>query len=73
MRGYSTARPACCSRSAAWRDHGLKAWQQVLEHGWEGLVAKDPESPYVGGRSLKWFKVKQPRYREVERGLYKPS
>ena len=38
-----------------------------------GLVAKDPESPYVGGRSLKWFKVTQPRYREVERGLYKPS
>ena len=54
-------------------DHGLKAWQQVLEHGWEGLVAKDPESPCVGGRSLKWFKVTQPRYREVERGLYKPS
>jgi bifunctional non-homologous end joining protein LigD len=53
-------------------DHGLKAWQQVLEHGWEGLVAKGPESPYVGGRSLKWLKVKQPKYREVERGVYKP-
>ncbi len=53
-------------------DHGLKAWQQVLEHGYEGLVAKDPESRYVGGRSLKWLKVKQPHYREVERGFYKP-
>jgi bifunctional non-homologous end joining protein LigD len=31
---------------------GLKAWQQVLEHGYEGLVAKDPQSPYVGGRTL---------------------
>ena len=28
---------------------------------WPGgalLVAKDPESPYVGGRTLKWLKVK---------------
>ena len=49
-------------------DHGLKAWQQVIEHGYEGLVAKDPESPYVGGRSLKWLKVRQPDYRESERG-----
>jgi bifunctional non-homologous end joining protein LigD len=49
-------------------DDGLKAWQQVLEHGWEGLVAKDPQSPYVGGRTLKWLKVKQAKYREGERG-----
>jgi bifunctional non-homologous end joining protein LigD len=49
-------------------DHGLKAWQEVLEHNYEGLVAKDPESRYVGGRSLKWLKVKQPHYREGERG-----
>jgi len=40
----------------------------VLEHGYEGLVAKDPESRYVGGRTLKWLKVKQPHYREGERG-----
>jgi bifunctional non-homologous end joining protein LigD len=49
-------------------DDGLKAWRQVLEHGYEGLVAKDPASPYVGGRTLKWLKVKQPKYREGERG-----
>jgi bifunctional non-homologous end joining protein LigD len=49
-------------------DDGLKAWQQVIEHGYEGLVAKDPQSPYVGGRTLKWLKVKQPDYREGERG-----
>jgi hypothetical protein len=29
-----------------------------------GVVAKDPTSPYVGGT----LKVKQPRYREGERG-----
>lgn len=51
---------------------GLKAWEQVLEHGYEGLVAKDLSSPYVGRRTLKWLKVKQPKYREVERGFYKP-
>ncbi len=49
-------------------DNGLKAWQQVIERGYEGMVAKDPASPYVGGRTLKWLKVKQPRYREGERG-----
>jgi bifunctional non-homologous end joining protein LigD len=47
---------------------GLKAWQQVVERGYEGLVAKDPVSPYVGGRTLNWIKVKVPRYRESERG-----
>jgi bifunctional non-homologous end joining protein LigD len=49
-------------------DDGLKAWQEVLERGYEGLVAKDPDSTYVGGRTLKWLKVKQPKYREGERG-----
>jgi bifunctional non-homologous end joining protein LigD len=51
---------------------GLEAWKEVLRAGWEGLVAKDPASPYVGGRTLKWLKVKQPAYREKERGFYKP-
>jgi ATP-dependent DNA ligase len=52
-------------------DHGLKAWQEVLERGYEGLVVKDPESRYTGGRTLAWLKVKQPKYREQERGFYK--
>ena len=48
--------------------NGLKAWAQAVHKGYEGLVGKDPESPYVGGRTLKWLKVKQPHYREGERG-----
>jgi len=40
-------------------DEGLKAWHQVLERGYKGLVAKDPQSPYVAGRTPKWLKVKQ--------------
>ena len=49
-------------------DDGLKAWQEAVERGYEGIVAKDPASPYVGGRTLKWLKVKQAHYRAVERG-----
>jgi len=30
---------------------GPKAWQQVLERGYEGLVAKDGASPYQAGES----------------------
>jgi bifunctional non-homologous end joining protein LigD len=48
--------------------NGLEAWKEVLRAGYEGLVAKDPESPYVPRRTLKWLKVKQPKYREAERG-----
>jgi ATP-dependent DNA ligase len=42
--------------------------QQVTERGYEGLVAKDPASPYRGGRTLTWLKVKQRDYRVEERG-----
>jgi bifunctional non-homologous end joining protein LigD len=52
--------------------NGFAAWAEVLHRGYEGMLAKDPEAPYVGGRTLKWLKVKQPKYREVERGFYKP-
>lgn len=48
--------------------NGLKAWQQVLERGYEGLVAKDESAPYRGGRSLSWLKVRQRDYRVEERG-----
>jgi bifunctional non-homologous end joining protein LigD len=41
-------------------DDGMKAWAQVLERRFEGLVAKDPESFYTGGRTRLWLKVKRP-------------
>jgi hypothetical protein len=37
------------------------------------MVAKAPDSPYVAGRTLKWLKVKQEKYREGERDFYKPD
>jgi hypothetical protein len=44
-------------------------WRLAFNCGEAGLlVTLDPASPYVGGRTLKWLKVKQPRYREGERG-----
>src|SRR5262249_32266295 len=49
-------------------DNGLKAWAQVIERGYEALVAKDPASPYRGGRTLAWLKVKVANFREGERG-----
>lgn len=52
--------------------NGFAAWAEVLHRGYEGMIAKDPESKYVAGRSLKWLKVKQLGYRTEERGFYKP-
>ena len=54
-------------------DDGLKAWQEAMARGYEGIVAKDPESRYVPGRTLKWLKVKQKDYRAEEGGFYDPG
>jgi bifunctional non-homologous end joining protein LigD len=55
-------------------DDGPRAWAQVVERGYEGLVAKDAGSPYRGGRTLAWLRVKVPHYREGARGWdAKPS
>jgi bifunctional non-homologous end joining protein LigD len=40
--------------------NGFDAWSQVLERGYEGLVAKDNAGVYGAGRSSAWLKVKQP-------------
>jgi bifunctional non-homologous end joining protein LigD len=53
--------------------NGFKAWEEAVARGYEGIVAKDPESPYVPGRTLKWLKVKQKDYRVKERGFYDPE
>jgi bifunctional non-homologous end joining protein LigD len=48
--------------------NGLKAWEEALTRGFEGIAAKNPESRYVPGRTLAWLKVKVPHYREGKRG-----
>ena len=56
-----------------WRlsKNGFMAWEEAVVRGYEGMVAKDPESRYVPGRTLKWLKVKQKDYRVEERGFYR--
>jgi len=48
-----------------------------MHHRYEGMVAKDPQSPYVAERTLKWLKgwlkVKQTECRVKERGFYDPD
>jgi bifunctional non-homologous end joining protein LigD len=46
--------------------NGLEAWAQVLERGYEGLVAKDEESLYHGGITRSWLKVKVPGWTDAE-------
>lgn len=53
-------------------DDGRAAWSQVVERGYEGLVAKDPASPYRSGRTFARLKVMVPHYREGERGWELP-
>jgi ATP-dependent DNA ligase len=53
--------------------NGIAAWTEVLHRGFEGYVAKDPDSKYTAGRSLNWLKVKVTKYREEERGFYDPQ
>jgi bifunctional non-homologous end joining protein LigD len=36
---------------------GLEAWKEVVERGFEGYVAKDEASEYVGGATRRWLKV----------------
>jgi ATP-dependent DNA ligase len=45
---------------------GLEAWKQVIERGYEGYVAKDEASPYVGGVTKSWLKVKVPGWTDPE-------
>jgi ATP-dependent DNA ligase len=50
--------------------NGLEAWDEVLRGNYEGMVAKDPESAYMPGRTLSWLKVKQRAYRQEARGFH---
>jgi bifunctional non-homologous end joining protein LigD len=49
-------------------DNGLDAWAQVLGNGYEGYVAKDEASPYRGGITRSWLKVKVPGWTDRRTG-----
>ena len=48
------------SPCAGLTSNGLVAWGEVLQAGFEGYIAKDEASPYVGGVTKSWLKVKLP-------------
>lgn len=52
-----------------WTQHrssdGIEYYKEACEKGWEGLIAKHAESPYVHGRSPKWLKFKCVRRQEL--------
>jgi bifunctional non-homologous end joining protein LigD len=42
----------------AWRDDSQRRFADACRSGWEGLIAKRAEAPYVAGRSKDWLKLK---------------
>jgi bifunctional non-homologous end joining protein LigD len=54
------------------RGDGEKLFRHACAHGWEGLVAKRAESPYVPKRSRDWLKIKCKRSQELVIGGWTP-
>jgi bifunctional non-homologous end joining protein LigD len=44
--------------SEAWHDDSQRRFAQACRAGWEGLIAKRAQAPYVPGRSRDWLKLK---------------
>ena len=44
--------------SEAWRDDAPERFAAACRSGWEGLIAKRADAPYVAGRSKDWLKLK---------------
>jgi DNA ligase D-like protein (predicted ligase) len=42
----------------AWRDNAQRRFADACRSGWEGLIAKRADAPYVAGRSKDWLKLK---------------
>jgi bifunctional non-homologous end joining protein LigD len=52
-------RPSAALRiSEAWRDESQQRFARACQLGWEGLIAKRAQAPYVAGRSKDWLKLK---------------
>jgi ATP-dependent DNA ligase len=65
-------RPVWSTSGASWfpvrrlAPDGIEAWAQVVERGYEGLVAKDEASLYEAGPTRRWLKVKQKGWTDAE-------
>jgi DNA ligase D-like protein (predicted ligase) len=49
---------AALQMSTAWRGDAQRRFDQACQAGWEGLIAKRADAPYVSGRSKDWLKLK---------------
>ena len=49
---------AALQLSEAWRDNSRRRFARACRSGWEGLLAKRAQAPYVAGRSRDWLKLK---------------
>jgi bifunctional non-homologous end joining protein LigD len=53
LRASSALQP-----TEAWRDDSERRFAAACRSGWEGLIAKRADAPYVAGRSKDWLKLK---------------
>src|SRR6516165_2978216 len=53
LRSSSTLQP-----TEAWRNDSERRFAAACRSGWEGLIAKRADAPYVAGRSKNWLKLK---------------
>jgi bifunctional non-homologous end joining protein LigD len=54
-----TVRPGpALQPTEAWRDDSEQRFAAACRSGWEGLIAKRADAPYVAGRSKNWLKLK---------------
>jgi bifunctional non-homologous end joining protein LigD len=58
-RLMSTVRSSSAlQHSEAWRGDSERRFAEACRSGWEGLIAKRADAPYVAGRSRDWLKLK---------------
>jgi len=51
-------------------EHGVEMYEQACRQGLEGIIAKRADSPYGGGRSRDWLKLKCSHEQELVIGGY---
>jgi DNA ligase D-like protein (predicted ligase) len=58
-RLFKDVRPSSALQpTEAWRDEAQRRFADACRSGWEGLIAKRADGPYVAGRSKDWLKLK---------------
>jgi DNA ligase D-like protein (predicted ligase) len=61
---------AAVQLSEAWRGDSERRFAEACSSGWEGLIAKRADAPYVRGRSRDWLKLKCSWEQELVIGGY---